>query len=240
MTVLRLLYRVEMDDLLVWSNKALLAQINHNDKSVGQMALSILEEICEDEDNIQFLLRDISYLPEAPSSSQYMMQYLMTEEGFHYLMSKNCIEEQLDLWMNQEKWKYVENFDFKVMQYLDLESNETQQSGYRYVTYHSLTNPHFSYTSVYLATIMRLPWNIYLSLQTTQDNKEEGGNNIKNVCLKINVEYNAKDDYLIVTGDIKPGLTDDFDAYDIKTNLDKNWVINTSLMIGDTHLNNSC
>lgn len=153
-------------------------------------------------------------------------------------MSKNCIEKQLDLWMKQEKWKYVENFDFKVMQYLDLESNETQQSGYRYVTYHSLTNPHFLYTSVYLATIMRLPWSIYLSVQTSKD-KKDGANNINIVRLKINVEYNAKDDYLSVTGDIKHSQADDLDAYDIR-NIDKSWVINTSLMIGDTYLNNSC
>jgi Rapamycin-insensitive companion of mTOR RasGEF_N domain len=64
------------------------------------MALSILEEICEDEDNITFLLKNVDYLPDAPSSSQYMMQYLMTEEGFHYLLSKNCIQEQLEVWMN--------------------------------------------------------------------------------------------------------------------------------------------
>jgi hypothetical protein len=143
--------------------------------------------------------------------------------------------------MNSEKRKYAENFDFKVMQYLDHESSETNKGGYRYVTYHSLTNPHFSYTSVYLATIMRLPWNINLTLQTTKDNKkEDGGNSIKNANLRINVEYNAKDDYLIVTGDIKPSLTDDIDAYDILYKNDKKWMINASLMIGNSYLNNSC
>jgi hypothetical protein len=79
-----------------------------------------------------------------------------------------------------------------------------------------------------------------LSLQTSKDNKENDGNNIQNVCLKINVEYNAKDDFLIVTGDIKQGLNEDYDSYDIRTNLDKSWVINSSLMIGNAYLNNSC
>jgi hypothetical protein len=79
--------------------------------------------------------------------------------------------------MNQEKWKYLEDYDFKTSQYLEIETDQNHQNGYRYLTYHSLTNPHFSYTSVYLATILRLPWNIQLSVQCSRDLGEDIGDN---------------------------------------------------------------
>lgn len=184
------------------------------------MALQIIEEICEDEENIKLLVKDSASLPDAPFTSQYMMQYLMTDEGFQYLMQKQKVDQQLDLWMNQEKWKYLEDHDFKTSQYLEIQVDQNIQNGYRYITYHSLTNPHFSYTSVYLATILRLPWNIQLSIQTSKDQGEDIWENMvtQTICLKINVEYNSKDDYLVLVGDVKPGQHDDFDSYEVKVN----------------------
>ena len=94
------------------------------------------------------------------------MKYLRTEEGFLYLEKNGWVEQQMKEWLESEKFKFVDNFDKRVIEYLDSSSGENTKYDYRYISFHSETDPVFAQSPIYINSLIRLPWNILLTLIT--------------------------------------------------------------------------
>lgn len=104
MTVIRFLYRSENKKTLIQAKRdskgnvkdnlmnLLVKQISHPDVSVKQMAISILEEISSNTENFKTLVRGNEITPDN-RSTQLMMQYLKTDEGFHFLKQLGWVDE---------------------------------------------------------------------------------------------------------------------------------------------------
>ena len=121
----------------------LIKQLGHPDVSVKQMAISILEEISSNTENFKTLIKGSEITPDK-RSNQLMMQYLKTDEGFFFLKQLGWVDEQMEIWMNSEKWEYIMKFEKKVIKYLDFETEDTKEKGYQYITYHLSSNLLFS------------------------------------------------------------------------------------------------
>ena len=94
---------------------------------------------------------------------------------------------------------------------------------------------------------MRLPWSIHLKCVNPNrgGGGPEGGNDSRDdrtieQKLKVQIDYNAKDECLIVNGEIKISNPEDQDLFNIKIQNYKNWSVSAALMIGDTFLNKNC
>lgn len=97
------------------------------------------------------------------------MKYLTTDEGFYYLEKNGWINQQMKEWMETEKFKFVDNFDKRVTEYLDSSSSENNKYDYRYISFHSETDPAFAQSPIYINSLLRLPWNILLTLVTSRE-----------------------------------------------------------------------
>lgn len=128
------------------------------------MAVSILEEVCMSLENLKILVRGAELVPDR-RSTQFLMQYLKTEEGFKYLNEKGWVRDQLAHWMGSEKWEYLKKFENKVVKYLDYQVDDNKDKGFKYLSYHLASNPLFCQTPSFLSAVMRLPWSIKMKCQ---------------------------------------------------------------------------
>lgn len=94
------------------------------------------------------------------------MKYLKTEEGFHYLFANDWVSKQLKEWLDTEMLKYVDYFDKKIIEYLDSSNGEIGKYDYKYISSHAYNNPGFIQTSIYINSLLRLPWNIFFTINT--------------------------------------------------------------------------
>lgn len=96
------------------------------------------------------------------------MKYLNTELGFEYLNKNGWIEQQLKEWLEFDMLRYVDDFDKKLLEYLDSTASLSSKYDYKYISFHSETNQPFSQSPIYINSLIRLPWNIFFFVSTSK------------------------------------------------------------------------
>ena len=110
---LRVLLRDKSSDILShfwqWGVRLLASQLGHSNEELALSALSVLEEVCQDEKCLEFLIK---YKPTfaniGAAANNLQTKFLSKANGVAYLSQIDWIEPQMQLWMSEGNQKYVE------------------------------------------------------------------------------------------------------------------------------------
>lgn len=158
MEQLRSLYRAGIFDLS-WAVRELVNQLYSPDRETVACALSVLEELCEDQINLNSFIatgpQALTTLGEA--GKKFLIKFLSSVDGVNYLKHFQFIERELEAWAEQGNIDYARNIEKTI----EVGLNSTRKA-----TALTLTTPStYQHTEVVeIAWIRKLPFSILLSL----------------------------------------------------------------------------
>jgi len=107
---LRHLLRQGVDSFHQWGIDMLATSLHDADKEVVQMALSILNEACDDEKNLEALIERRPALDNevlGREGKQLLSRFLSSSKGFEVLQERNYIEKEAEAWHRELNVSYV-------------------------------------------------------------------------------------------------------------------------------------
>jgi hypothetical protein len=170
--ILRLMIRAEMTEVLHEVKDEILQKLKGDDPEIKNTILSVLDEFGQYESNVQIINTSLVTSDDKAGDQcrNLMMKIIETDEGFDAALKNGWLDEEMNRWSGNEKWKYVEFLDKAL--YIFLESMNTQENplDFKYSSKsNTCGNPNYGSENapILLASILRLPWNIKLVCETS-------------------------------------------------------------------------
>lgn len=105
---LRILLRAGIQDFKKWAIELLVQQFYDKSPSVSLAAANILDEACDDRENLQALISlRPSLLHTGDSGLLLLTRYLSLPNGFKFLRDSNYLDYELKNWQKTYNYKYV-------------------------------------------------------------------------------------------------------------------------------------
>ncbi|KAJ9048791.1 hypothetical protein DSO57_1031275 [Entomophthora muscae] len=127
---LRVLLRKDIPGFSDWGIYLLITQLYDPALEVSEMAVSVLDEACMKQENLNTLIKlkpSMSHLEFAGDS--LLLRYLSSTEGLEYLLDRDYVETQMDTWFNSRNLHYVTRVELSLLR--ALESAESPEVGNR-------------------------------------------------------------------------------------------------------------
>ncbi|GAB5362804.1 hypothetical protein AAMO2058_000830100 [Amorphochlora amoebiformis] len=192
---LRVLLRDKTQDVLShfwqWGVRLLASQLGHSNEELGLAALSVLEEVCQDDKCLEFLIKFCKprFANIGAAANNLQMKFLSKRSGVQYLQQIDWIEQQMQLWMAEGNQKYVEAVENALVGAFDtgmhipkVQKDSTRdpalsaylstgaevkarkpEYGYGFGGIHCSIRT--EYDDYYFARLHRLPWKVSISLE---------------------------------------------------------------------------
>lgn len=105
---LRVLLRARIDDFDEWLLEPLSSLINDQSVRVSSLAMAILDEACDDNSNLEALVKlDLDFSCLDDSGRLLLSRFAGCEAGYDRLVSKGCMAQELNYWIEVLCGKYV-------------------------------------------------------------------------------------------------------------------------------------
>ncbi|CAG8797835.1 18730_t:CDS:2, partial [Dentiscutata erythropus] len=110
-----------------WGIQLLITQLYDPAMEVCQMAVQVLEETCNQKENIELLVKlrpSLDNLGEV--GNPLLLRFLSTSIGFKYLSESNYVEKEMDDWFQSRNQYYVTQLEVSLANALKLDGEENR------------------------------------------------------------------------------------------------------------------
>lgn len=117
---LRVLLRKAIPGFSSWGIYLLITQLYDPALEVCEMAVSVLDEACMKQENLDTLIQlkpSMSHLEFA--GDPLLLRYLSSNEGLDYLLDRDYVETQMDAWFSNRNLHYVTRVELSLLRALE-------------------------------------------------------------------------------------------------------------------------
>ncbi|KAL6050423.1 Peptidyl-prolyl cis-trans isomerase fkbp11 [Balamuthia mandrillaris] len=106
---MRVLLRAGVANFSAWGIEFLVTQLADSNKRVKELALSILDEACDEDECLESLIskKPRSLLDMGAEGKSLVLRFLSREQGLQYLQETGFVASELELWRQTESQNYV-------------------------------------------------------------------------------------------------------------------------------------
>jgi len=130
---LRILLRAGVSNFNVWGIELLVTQLNDAELDVSNAALAILEEACNEKENLDKLIvkyvnmktKQPSLLQKGKPGKDLLTQFLSLPNGFNLLKDISFIDSELELWKDVGLVQYVNSVEQALEKALNPQRDES-------------------------------------------------------------------------------------------------------------------